>query len=58
MINVDGSVITDSTVYGISMLVGLEFDALTLLRVLVTSLAWTALYGFLGNRILKTRDVV
>lgn len=57
MIGVDGTIIIDSTIYGTSGLAGLEFDALTLLRVLGFTLAWIALYGFLGKKVLVSRDV-
>ena len=57
MIGIEGSIITDSTIYGTSMLVGPEFDAFTLLRVVGFTAIWTALYGFLSRKILLSKDV-
>lgn len=57
MIGIDGAVITESTIYGASNLAGLEFDALTLLRVFGVAAAWTVVYGFLSQKVLVAKDV-
>jgi ABC-type transport system involved in multi-copper enzyme maturation permease subunit len=58
MIGIDGSIITDSTIHGTSGLITADFNFLTTLRVLITGAAWTALYGWLSNKVLKTNDTV
>jgi ABC-type transport system involved in multi-copper enzyme maturation permease subunit len=58
IIGIDGSLITESTIYGSSTLVSFKFDAVLLIRVIAASVLWTALYAFFNNMVLRTRDVV
>jgi ABC-type transport system involved in multi-copper enzyme maturation permease subunit len=58
MVGIDGSVITDSTIHGISTLPRLEFDFGTLARIILTGAVWTGVYAFFSNKVLQKRDVV
>jgi ABC-type transport system involved in multi-copper enzyme maturation permease subunit len=58
IVGIDGSIITDSTIYGASSLFTAEFSLITTLRVLVTGAAWMVLYGWLSNKVLLKKDVV
>jgi hypothetical protein len=58
MIGIDGSIITDSTIHGVSGLVQTDLNILTALRILITGAAWTAIYGWLSNKVLRAKDVV
>ena len=58
MIGIDGSIITNATIHGASMLVPSEFNILTMLQVILTGAVWTVFYGWLSSRILKKKDVV
>jgi ABC-type transport system involved in multi-copper enzyme maturation permease subunit len=58
MIGIDGSFITDSTIYGASNLIYADFSFMTMLRVLITGAIWTVVYGWLSIKVLRTKDVV
>jgi|GEM_PF-1292939 len=58
VVGIDGSIITESTIHGASGLIYADSDFPSMLRMLLTGAAWTALYGWLSVKVLQKKDVV
>ena len=57
MLGINGSLILDATVFGTAQLPQMSATPLSVMRVLMVTAFWIIVYGFLGQKVLKSKDV-